>query len=40
MTSTIEEQKSNVPDAPKGKRRYQDYMKKEGGETEQTNSNV
>lgn len=40
IASTMEDQKSNVPDAPKGRRRYQDYIKKEEGEIEQTNTNI
>ena len=40
IASTMEEQKINVPDAPKGRRRYQDYMKKEGAETDQINTNT
>jgi hypothetical protein len=40
IASTMEDQKSNVPDAPKGRRRYQDYIKKEEGDIEQTNTNI
>jgi hypothetical protein len=39
IVSNTEDQKSNVPDAPKGRRRYQDYIKKEDGEVDQTNTN-
>ncbi len=40
IVSNVDDQKSNVPDAPKGRRRYQDYIKKEDGEAEQTNTNI
>ncbi len=39
IVSNVDYQKSNVPDAPKGRRRYQDYIKKEDGEADQTNTN-
>ncbi len=39
IVSNVDDQKSNVPDAPKGRRRYQDYIKKEDGEADQTNTN-
>ena len=40
MASVMEDQKSNAPEAPKGRRRYQDYIKKEDGDTDQTNTKM